>query len=224
MASPTVKRSRTPAQPNSVTFEFDIDMTLNDMNNERIAFSRKSTPGEIASQICGCRAKHSRPKRLGLSGAIAVDDGTVVLGGAVGDVLDVSLSSLVPQGAPGVTGSLTLTIPPAETGASIDGKTFSIDVDGVSITFRYTTDPAMTSADRLILLAPTDLVSNIATKTAAVIALAFPDELSPSVSGDTVTLGEQAAIPPAGNPASLTSVDGGLPASWLAESAVARFQ
>ncbi len=187
----------------SVTFEFDTDAMLNDMNNERIAFSRTSTPGEIARQIVAAVQLHPS---LGLT-AIAVEDGTVVLGGAVGDVLDASLSSLVPDGAPGVTGSLTLMVPPAETGASIDGSTFSIDVDGVSITFRYTTDPAMTSADRLILLAPTDLVSNIATKTAAVIGLAFPDELSPTASGDTVTLGEQAAIPPAGNPASLTSVN-----------------
>lgn len=187
-----------------VTFEFDSDGSVTN-GNIPVTFTRTDTPGEIANQI----ALSIQQNVIGLAGAIGSSDGTVVLGGTVGDQLMVDQSSLTASGAPGVTGSLTLTIPPAETGSSIDGSTFSVDVDGVAITFRYTTDPALTSPDRLILLSPTDLLDDIASKSAAVIALAFPDELSPSSSNDTIILGEQAAIPPAGEPGSFTSADGG---------------
>ncbi len=184
-----------------MTFEFDIDMMLNDSDNEAVPFTRQSTPAEIANQIVS--AVQRRP--LGLASAIAGDDGTVVLGGAAGDVLDVSASPLSQQGSPGVTGSLTLTIPPAQTGASLDGTTFLVNVDGRAVTFRYTTDPTLTSPDRLVLLNPTDLVNMIATKTANVIGQAFAGDLFPSASGDTVTLGE----PSASQTGALTSVNGG---------------
>ena len=190
-------------ETSSVTFEFDIDGTLNDNTNTPITFTRQSTPGEIAAQIAAAVQGSS----LGLASALAVEDGTVVLGGVVNDVLDIANSSLTTEGTPGATGSLTMTVPPAETGVSIDGATFRVDVDGTAITFRYTTDATMTSADRLILVDPTDLVTDIAAKTAAVIALAYPDELSPSAAGDVITLGEQSAIPPEGELPSTASVD-----------------
>ena len=189
----------------SDTFEFDSDMMLNDLGNQRVAFTRQSTPGDIARAIVAA----VQLRELGLGGAVAVDDGTVALGGVPGDVLVVSQSTLLQRGTPGVTGPLTLTIPAGLDAATLDGETFSIDVDGVAITFLYTTDPTLTSPDRLILLDPVDQVADIATKTAAVVALAFPDELSPTVSGDVITLGEQAAIPDDGTPGSLTRVTGG---------------
>ncbi len=189
----------------SDTFEFDSDMMLNDLNNQRIAFTRQSTPGDIAREIVAA----VQLRALGLGGAVAVDDGTVALGGVAGDVLVVNQSALLQKGTPGVTGPLTLTIPLGLDAATLDGNTFSIDVDGVAITFRYTTDPTLTSPDRLILLDPFDQVADIATKTAAVVSVAFPDELSPTVSGGVITLGEQAAIPDDGTPGSLTLVTGG---------------
>lgn len=189
----------------TITFEFDSNNALNDPTNVRIPFTRQSTPGEIGRAIV--EAVQVQP--LGLFGAVSSSAGVVTLGGVSGDILDVTLSSLNQVGTPGVTGSLTLTIPAGENGASIDGTTFNIDVDGTAINFRYTTDSTLTSPDRLVLLDPTDLVTDIASKTAAEIGRAFPDELSPSASGDVVTLGEQPAIPPAGETGSLTTVDGG---------------
>ncbi|MFK8115042.1 MAG: tandem-95 repeat protein [Rubripirellula sp.] len=187
----------------SVVVEFDSDGSAS--GDVVVPITRTDTPGEIAASI----ALALQTNVPALSGVISVDDGTVVLGGNVGETVAVDQSSLVLNGAPGVTGSLSLTVPPAETGSSIDDSAFTVDVDGVAITFRYTTDPMFTSPDRLILLSPTDLVNGIARNSADVIALAFPDELSPTSVGDTIILGEQAAIPPTGQPGSFTTVDGG---------------
>ena len=175
----------------TITFEFDSDNSLINNSNVAVTFTRQSTPVEIAQAIVV--AVQSQP--LGLAGAVASDQGAAVLGGVPGDVLDVSQSSLLQQGAPGVTSSLTFTVEPGETGASLNDETFRIDVDGTSLTFRYTTDANSNSTDRLILLGATDLTGTIATKTAAVIAQAFPGVLVASANGPTVTLGEPLTRP-----------------------------
>ena len=168
-----------------VTFEFDIDGSVA-AGNFAIPITRTETPNQVASAMVAQLSAAG----LGLGNATATQTGVAVLGGLEGDQLDVSNSSLVLSGSPGVTKSLSLTIPQGENGLSIDGRTFSITSDGTTVNFRYTTDPALTSSDRLILVNPTELTSGIAAKTAAVIGAAFPDELSPSVDNLTITLGE----------------------------------
>lgn len=174
----------------SITFEFDTDGTLLDSGNIAIPFNRQSTPADIGNAIVA--AVRSQP--LGLNAAVASDDGTVVLSGSVGDIIDQSLSRLRLQGEPGVTGPLTLTVPPAQTGQSIDGDTFTVNSGGNTITFRYSTNPSLVTPDRLVVLQPTDLVGTIAAKSAAAIASAFPGELNATSSGDQIFVGEPSAL------------------------------
>ncbi len=185
----------------SITFEFDTDNSLNDSANVAIPFTRQSTPAQIAEAIVA--AVRSQP--LGLTSAVASDAGAVVLGGEIDDIVDESLSQLTLQGQPGVTGPLTLTIPPAQTGQSIDGDTFTVTNGGNTITFRYSTDAGLVTTDRLVVLLPTDLVGNIAAKSAAAIANAFPGVLNPTSVGDRIFIGEPSATVSGG----ATSATGG---------------
>ncbi len=170
----------------AVTFEFDSNGSLGTSTNVAINFTRQSTPAQIGQAIVN--AVRSQP--LGLDAAVALPTGTAVLGGRVGDVIDVTTSSLAQSGQPGVTGPLSLTVPPAQTGASIDNRTFTVTSGGSTQTFRYTTNPALVSPDRLVVLNPTDLVNGIATKSAAAIAASFPGELMATSSGATIFIGE----------------------------------
>ena len=211
--------SYTPAGGTEVTFEFDSDTAPVADGNVEIAFLREDTPAQIASKIDVAVSAAG----IGLGGASATDTGFAVLGGSVGDTIDVSQSALVLSGSPGVTGSLSVEIPPGEGGNSLNDETFSITSDGTPITFRYTLDSTLTSADRLILLDATDLTTDVAIKTAAVIAAAFPDELAPTVIGSTVILGEQADQFTSVNPGSAALIVGGVnggavPVSFLATS------
>ncbi|MGB7329054.1 MAG: tandem-95 repeat protein [Rubripirellula sp.] len=168
------------------TFEFDIDGALSDPANVAISISRESTPAEIAAAI----VQSVRVQPLGLGGAVASDNGTVILGGKVTDSVDLTGSTLALQGQPGVAGRLSLTVPPAETGATIAGKTFTVSSGGNSSTFIYTTDPNLVSANRLVVLEPTDLIGGIAAKSAAAITATFPGELFATSVGDTFFIGE----------------------------------
>ncbi|TWU47288.1 Dockerin type I repeat protein [Rubripirellula tenax] len=183
-----------------VTFEFDSDGSTA-AGNVAIPMTRQSTPSEVAQAIVTA----VRGQGLGLGGAVATEDGTVVLGGQTGDLVDTTASALTLQGAPGVASKLSLTIPPASTGASIDGDTFTVTHEGATTTFRYTTDPNFVSADRLVLLAPTDLINTIATKSAVAIAAAFPGDLLATAAGATILIGE----PSAATSSTTTSVTGG---------------
>ncbi len=189
----------------SVTFEFTTTSLDPSNPNTPISFTRSDTPDQIAESVAAALAAAN----LGVANAQAIGSGRVLLGGAIGDQLDLSLSSLLLQGVPGVAGSLTLTVPAAADGASLDNTTFVIDVDGNSETFRYTTDPALSSPDRLILVGAADDADMIATATAAEISQAFPSKLSPLVINEVITLGEQSAIPPAGVARSIASVNPG---------------
>ncbi len=187
----------------SVTFEFTTSSLGPANPNTPITISRSDTAEQIAEAIGAAIAGAG----LGLAGAQSIGGGRVLVGGEIGDQMDLSASSLRLQGAPGVAGSLTLTVPMAATGASLNTTTFQVTVDGNTETFRYTTDPTLSGADRLILVADTDQADAIAAATAAQIALAFPFDLSPSASGSVITLGEQAAIPPLGAAPSVASVN-----------------
>lgn len=168
------------------SFEFDNDGTLVDANNIAIGFSRQATPLVLAQAIVD--AVRSQP--AGLDGATVTEPGIAVFGGSPSDQIDLSASSLNQLGSPGVTPSLTLTVPEDATGAAIDTTSFTITSDGTSINFSYTTDPNASSADRLILVDAADTADVIAQKTAVVIAGGFPDDLAPIAVGETVVLGE----------------------------------
>ncbi|QDT03916.1 Dockerin type I repeat protein [Rubripirellula lacrimiformis] len=174
----------------SVTFEFDTDGTLSDSTNVAIPFSRTDSPSQIGDAIVAA----VRAQPLGLNSAVSSEDGTVVLGGRLGDQVDVDSSSLVLEGSPGVTGSLSLMIPEGETPATLDGDTFTINSAGSNITFIYTLDPNLATSDRLVVLTSGDDVADIAAKSAAAIAEAFPGELFSSFIGDTIFVGEPSSL------------------------------
>ena len=208
-----------------VTFEFDDDGSLNDAANVAIAFSRSDTPAVIAAAITGAVGNPS--VGLGLAGASATESGIAVLGGNPGDSLDVTDSPLTQQGTPGVTAPLSLSlVTDLSTGITpqlLEGSTFAIVIDGVSTTFEYTSDPAQSSVNRLILLEAPDLSAQIVTKTAAALADQFPGVLTPVVIPGGVLLGEDPTKSTAIIPGALEIVAGGInggaqPVSFLANS------
>lgn len=177
----------------TVTFEMDSDGSFSG-NNVTIPFARTSTPADIAVNIAAAISGAG----LGLTGVQAIAGGSVLIGGAVGDVLDADMSTLVAEGSPGIAGSLTLSVPDTATGLSMAGTTFTVEVGAVSETFEITTDPNATSVNRLVLVSDADGSSAIATKIAVVMTNAFPDTTMPVAVGDVITIGEQSSTPPAG--------------------------
>ncbi|GAA4448800.1 tandem-95 repeat protein [Novipirellula rosea] len=193
----------------SVTLQFTSDpMFLSDPS--KIVFSAKDTPSDIATKVVAAFGNYPA---LGLGASQAID-GRVVLGGGVSDTLtfdvaasDTNPSSFTLEGVPGVTGALRMTIPGTATGSSLDGKRFIVTVDGVPVTFQYTTDPTLTSANRLILLGGLATPNQIAALTASEIDATFGADLNPSANGAVVLLGEQLEIPAAGVSRSLASIN-----------------
>ena len=197
------------------TFEFDSDGTLSDTANVAIPFTRQSTTGQIGQAIVS--AVRNTP--LGLGAAVASENGTVVLGGSVTDTIDVTQSTLGLQGQPGATAGLSLTIPLAETGATIDGKNFTVTKGGSTVTFLYTTDPNLASPDRLVVVQPTDSADALATKSAAAIRATFPGELLATSLDETFFIGEPSALLSA-EPVSASGGTAGLIRSGVSGGAV----
>lgn len=202
----------------TVRFQFTLDGNTSG-GNVAIPFSRTETPEQIAETIAAVVGGAG----VGLDTAQSLGGGAVLFGGQVGDLLDLDATALQLTGTPGVDGSLALTVPQTTLGSDLAGRTFSIDVDGLNVTFEYTLVSGETSVNELILLGGEDAAEVIAQKTAARIADAFPDELSPTADGRTVSLGELPAIPPADESPSLTmldAADSGLVASGVSGGAV----
>ncbi|MEM9645151.1 MAG: GEVED domain-containing protein, partial [Planctomycetota bacterium] len=195
----------TPDVVANFEFDFDGDVTPDVDNQFVISLTRSDTVEEIANKI----TLAIQGSNLGLATAQAIGGGSLLIGGEVDESLDLSNTNLSQTGSPGVTGALTVSVPEGTVGADLDTLTFDIDVDGSATTFLYTTDPNLTSANRVIVVDAADTADVIATKTADQITLAFPDDLSPSVNGRVISLGEQDAIPPANEDRSVTTVNAG---------------
>jgi hypothetical protein len=202
---------------NGTTVEFVFDDSNSFVETEtmrQVPISRTDTPDEIAQAIVAAVGDVS----LGLDSAQATGDGSVLLGGLASDVLDITNSQLSRSGMPGVTDSLSLTVPAGRTGADVDGTTFTLDVGGVATTFRFTTDSSLTSPDRLILIGGGDDAATLASKAAAVISAVYPDELAPVVSGNSIKLNEASSIVPAGEVRTVTTIS--LETSGLVQSGI----
>tara|TARA_R110002072_G_scaffold48407_2_gene132194 strand:- start:10807 stop:33357 length:22551 start_codon:yes stop_codon:yes gene_type:complete len=202
---------------NGTTVEFVFDDSNSFVETEtmrQVPISRTDTPDQIAQAIVAAVGDVS----LGLDSAQATGDGSVLLGGLASDVLDVTNSQLSRSGMPGVTDSLSLTVPAGRTGVDVDGTTFTLDVGGVATTFRFTTDSSLTSPDRLILIGGGDDAATLASKAAAVISAVYPDELAPVVSGTSIKLNEASSIVPAGEVRTVTTIS--LETSGLVQSGI----
>ena len=107
-------------------------------------------------------------------------------------------------------GPLTLTVPANGSGASFDQKSFSVNVEGRSETFLFTTDENLNSDDNLIIVAPTDSAEIVASSVAARIREVFPETLLSSAMGRVITLGEQTGAVSVLVESSELELDGGL--------------
>ena len=85
----------------SVTFQLTEDALVSDPSFVPIAISNTDTPDEIAQAIAAEIALDVHG--LGLGTAQAVGNGTVLVGGVVGDVLTLDQSGMTLLGSPGVT-------------------------------------------------------------------------------------------------------------------------
>lgn len=187
-------------------FEFTFPgQTPIDPSAVAIEISRSSTIDEIGTAIATAIAAEP----LGLNAARSIGDGRVLLGGSTTDVLTISNSSLEIIGSPGVTGALTLTVPLAANAGLLEGETFSVQNGAVSATFIFTTDPALPTTARRIILNLTATPAQIASAMAAEINAGFSGVLAPSTNQNVVTLGEQNAIIPSGTAQLRASVNVG---------------
>jgi hypothetical protein len=178
----------------TVTFEFDsndsFDPAAQTQTLRRVGFNRTDTPDQIALSI----ASALRGSSIDLTEAIAIGDGLISVGGQVGDVIDLGNSRLSLTGNPGVTPGLSITVPTAQTGQSIDGTTVTISVGVSTETFLFTTDPQLTSANTTIVVAATANSVDIATALQAAIELAFENDFGTiAQNGSVITLDEVAA-------------------------------
>ncbi|KLU05935.1 Alkaline phosphatase [Rhodopirellula islandica] len=203
------------ANGTTVEFVFDDSNSFVETDTMRqVSISRTSTPDQVAQAIVAAVGGVS----LGLDSAQATGDGSVLLGGLASDVLDITSSQLSRSGMPGVTDSLSLTVPAGQTGTDVDGTTFTLDVGGVATTFRFTTDASLTSPDRLILVGGGDDASTLAAKTSVVISAVYPDELAPVATANSIKLNEASSIVPAGEVRTVTTIS--LETSGLVQSGI----
>ncbi|WP_164101090.1 dockerin type I domain-containing protein [Candidatus Laterigemmans baculatus] len=118
---------------NVITFEFNLlgDLDTDDESDVLIPFRRTDTHIQLAEKL----ATAIRNSGLDLANPQALGDGSVHLGGSVGDLLDTSNSAILPTGLPGVTDSLVLSV--AATGAAgfAEGDQFAIVHNGVTTLF-----------------------------------------------------------------------------------------
>ena len=185
---------RYQAGDNSVTFEFTDGIAPVDPDSIAITIQRTDTVDQIADKIAGAVATQS----LGLAAARAIGDGRVVLGGTPDDQLDASDSALVVVGVPGVTGPLQLRVSALATPAGLENATFAIQNGDVLVSFVLTTDPALVTPNRRVVMSPTATPAQIADAIAAEITAGFSGALPATANGRFVTLNEQPSIIPAG--------------------------
>ncbi|TWU66701.1 tandem-95 repeat protein [Crateriforma conspicua] len=193
---------------NTVNFELTFDDDPVAGTNVAVRLERTDTPDEMAAKIAAVVA--AQP--LGLDGAQAIGDGSILLGGTAQDSLSIGNIAIQTIGMAGVTGSLMITVPSGTTGSAVNGQTFTVTNGTLSETFQLNTDPNATSANRLVTFDAAATANEIAAVIASEIGIAFTGTLSPTANGNVIALGEQAAIPPAGQSQVSASVDVGTSA------------
>ncbi|TWT69332.1 tandem-95 repeat protein [Crateriforma conspicua] len=190
---------------NTVNFELTFDDDPVAGTNVAVRLERTDTPDEMAAKIAAVVA--AQP--LGLDGAQAIGDGSILLGGTAQDSLSIGNIAIQTIGMAGVTGSLMITVPSGTTGSAVNGQTFTVTNGTLSETFQLNTDPNATSANRLVTFDAAATANEIAAVIASEIGIAFTGTLSPTANGNVIALGEQPAIPPAGQSQVSASVDVG---------------
>jgi len=153
----------------TTTFEFNLaGDTIFNVSNTLITLAATDTFLTIASKIETALASvvtggNYPVKDLGL--------GRVHVGGALGDLLQVSSAFIALTGKPGVTPSITLQTP-LNGGAGIaDGQLFSIKVNaGLPVVFEFDSNNATTFGNRVIAFTALDTDDSLATKIATAIA------------------------------------------------------
>ncbi|QEG38917.1 tandem-95 repeat protein [Roseimaritima ulvae] len=131
---------------------------------------------------------------LGLDSARVIEGGRVHIGGRAGDLLQLLAGSpLSLEGAPGVTGKLTLAIPVAATGAGVDGQRFSVTVAGNTSSFQFLTDGSTATPDVKVVVSPTADAAEIAGAIAVALAGEFA-ELNSTSTLNIVNVGEDNAL------------------------------
>ncbi len=194
------------AGPDNVLFEFTFGAAA-PTNTAAVAvpIARSSTIDEIAVALSDVIV--AQP--LGLAGARSLGNGRVLLGGNTADVLTLVSTQLQLIGQPGVAGALRLTVPATATAASLEGRTFTIRNGSITTNFVFTTNPALPTTARRVVLAIGATPTQIATAMAAEINAGFVGALSPTANANVVTIGEQSSIIPAGTAQVLASANVG---------------
>ncbi|MDP6720436.1 MAG: hypothetical protein QGF59_17370, partial [Pirellulaceae bacterium] len=160
-----------------VRFEFDENGSPPG-TNEQISFTFFETNEEIADKIAN-KIVNFNPMVTDQEFTLIpvhLGGGRIHIGGEVGLGLDTAGSGLFQVGAPGVQGSLMLTIPAAGSGGGItDGEIFTISNGGTTITFEFNADGVLTPGNTPInfsdgSVVPPSTQLEIAASVASVIA------------------------------------------------------
>ncbi|MEI7460219.1 MAG: Ig-like domain-containing protein [Pirellula sp.] len=150
-----------PANGPAITLEFNLTGdTAFGAGNKLITFDRTDTYIDLAGKIAAVMATVV-PK--GFAPVEDLKDGTVQIGGQVGDLLVVTGSQLGVTGTPGVSDSFVLGVPAAGGTAIADAARFSIrNAVGQTVVFEFDKDGTITPGNRGISIRNTDTADQIA--------------------------------------------------------------
>ena len=150
-----------PANGPAITLEFNLTGdTAFGAGNRLITFDRTDTYIDLAGKIAAVMAT---VVPQGFAPVEDLKDGTVQIGGQVGDLLTVTGSQLTVTGMPGVTGSFELAVPAAGGTAIADATRFSIrNAAGQTVVFEFDKDGTITPGNRGISIRNTDTADQIA--------------------------------------------------------------
>ena len=211
------------AQDGGITLQFEFDDSgltdpfsvpgnLDPATTNVIRLVAGETPEDLADRI----VNELLMTDLGLQPS-SLAGGVVYLGGNAGDRMTINSGGLTLLGDPEVSPQASLVVPSTATGTSLDGEQLTISSAGTTVTFLLTTDSTITTTDQIVLLLPGDGPNEIAQALAGEIQNRFPT-FSPTVSGDTITLGEPSFVNAVGSPTN-TSID--LSATTITQMGVA---
>ncbi|QDV71228.1 Dockerin type I repeat protein [Rosistilla carotiformis] len=186
----------------STVFEFDTDaVSTIAADHRRIPIQATATHEQIAAAI----AQAVRSAGVGLDSARDLGQGVVQLGGTSAVTVDVTNSTLVPYGTPGVEESLQLTVPVDSAGFPTvsDGTSFTLTVGAATVRYEFNdlnVNPATTPGTQVIGLTKPDPVNpglfvlrtadELAVEIASVIQNSSLDLEPTATSGGVVELNE----------------------------------
>ncbi len=169
-----------------------------------IQILRTDSVDDVSAKVASAVASQA----LGLTDVRAVEDGRILLGGRPTDTLTIIGidNDLQVVGQAGVTGKLTLTVPPTTLPTDLLGSTFTVRNGSEVVTFEFATDPLTPSANRLVILNPNDTAAGIAAAIAAEVDAGIVSLTNVTASVGVVSLNEQNAIIPTGTAQVLASI------------------